>query len=407
MRRGKTRTLAAMATARRVLNSRPELLASPWFVFSILALLVNDWVLKPTLHNGLTGKLSDFAGLLALILVACAISERLRWWSASLISGFFVYWKSPYSQPFISYLNELLPLGIGRTPDYTDLAALPVIWIAAFCVPRLSAPPASSWAKSCVAGVSVFALTATSYLPQYAVREAGDIPTMRLRGEQVSRDLESAVDLIANRHGLKCNICDSLSEGRVYKSHGTSLSLLARYDEANSKVLYEVRTYNVGRGEAGPRQVDEVRTELLDELRKTFPSISIANAGIPSRRTISLGVSKRNSSASYRDPQNQGDIETAKRVAAEVANFLGLKKYESSDVYYSGGLIGWPPYGREFVVYTGVGDDPLVSITIARSSDRYADLQQKFATEIEHRLKQQFGPDRAGQRCWIFSCYGS
>jgi hypothetical protein len=396
-----------MATAQRGLHSRPELFACPWLVFSVLALVVNDWALKPALHNSLTGKLSDFAGLLALTLVACALSERLRWWSAGLISVVFVYWKSPYSQPLISSLSELLPLGMGRTPDYTDLAAVPVIWIAAFYVPRMSPPTASAWTKSCIAGIGIFALTATSYLPQYAVREAGDISPVPLGVEQTSRALESAVDLVANHHGLKCNICDSISEGRVYKKPGTSLSLLARYDAAGSKVLYEVRTHDVGRGESGAQQVDAVRSELLQELRKTFPSISIAHAGIPSQHSISLGVSKRNSSTSYREPQNQGDIEAAKRVVAETANSLGLKKYDSSDVYYSGGLFGWPPYARELVVYVAVGDDPLVSVTVARSSERYADLQQKVATEIEEKLKRQFGSNRAGQRCWIFSCYGS
>jgi hypothetical protein len=168
-----------------------------------------------------------------------------------------------------------------------------------------------------------------------------------------------------------------------------------------------VRTYDVGRGESGPQLVDAVRAELLEELRKAFPSISIEHAGTPSRRSISLGVSKRNSFTSYRDPQNQGDIDAAKRVVGEAATALGLRKYESSDVYYLGGLLGWPPYARELVVYVAVGDDPLVSVTVARSSDRYADLQQKVATEVEQRLKQQFGPHRAGQRCWIFSSYGS
>src|SRR3954471_37416 len=228
-------TLAAVITARRALKSRPELFASPWLVFSLFALIVNDWVLKPVLHNHLTGKLSDFAGLLALMLVACAVSERLRWRSACLISACFVYWKSPYSQAVVSYLTEVLPLGIGRTPDYTDLAALPVVWIAAFYVPRLPAPPAGAWAKCCIAGVSVFALTATSYLPHYTIREAGDIPTALLRGEQTSRDLESAVDRVAMGHGLECNVCDPISEGRVYKKPGTSLSLLACYDQGNRK----------------------------------------------------------------------------------------------------------------------------------------------------------------------------
>jgi hypothetical protein len=394
-----------MTTARGALNSHPELLASPWVVLSVLVLLVNDWVLKPTFHNGLTGKLSDFAGILALTLVACAASQRFRWCSASFISAFFVYWKSSLSQPLISYLNQVLPFGIGRTPDYTDWVALPVVWIAAFYAPRLRVPTASAYAKSCIAGFCIVTLTATSYLPQYTIRESGDIPVAPpASGEQSSRQLEQVVDRIAVRHGLQCTVCDSIVEGRVYRSPGTSLSLLARYDQPNSQVLYEVRTYDVGRGETGPQQVDAVRTQLLEELRKAFPSMSIARAGIPSQRSISLGVSKRNSSTSYRDSQNHGDIEAAKRVVAEVATSLGLRKYESSDVYYTGSLYGWPPYARELVVDVGVADDPLVMVRVTRSSDRYADMQQKLATEIERRLKEQFGSSRAGQRCWLFSC---
>src|SRR2546425_12188356 len=136
-----------MTGVRGALKSRPELFASPWLVGSVFTLIVNDWVLKPAFHNTLTGKLSDFAGLVALTLFACAVSERLRWWSASVISASFIYWKSPHSQPLVAYLNEALPLGIGRTPDYSDLLALPLVWIGALCSPRLSAPSASAWAR--------------------------------------------------------------------------------------------------------------------------------------------------------------------------------------------------------------------------------------------------------------------
>ncbi len=343
------------------------------------------------------------------MLISCAVSERLRWWSAGLISACFAYWKSTYSQTLVSYLSELLPFGVGRTPDYTDLVALPVVWIVAFYVPRISLAPAATWGKFGMAVVSILALTATSFLPHYAIREAGNIPTGLRMSEETSRDLENSVDRVAMGHGLECTVCDSISEGRVYKNKktGTSLRLLARYDQGDRKVLYEAGTDEVGRGESGPQQVDALRADLLQELRKVFPSISIAHAGMPAEHSIRLGISKLNSSASYRDPQNLGDIETAKRVIAEAAISLGLKRYDSADVYYLGGLLGWPPYSRELVVHFGIGDDPLVSVAISRHSDKYADLQQKVATEIERRLKQQFGANRAGQRCWILACYGS
>ncbi len=394
-----------MVTTRGVLKSRPELFSSPWLVISVVVLIVNDWMLKPAFHNAVTGKLSDFAGLLALTIFACAVSERFRWWSASLISVSFIYWKSPHSQLVLAYLNEVLPVGIGRTPDYTDLVALPVVWIAAFCAPHLSAPAASAWVRFCLATLSFFALAATSSIPHYTVRESGDISVAaRFGSANASQSLEQAVDRIATRHGLTCTVCDPISDGRVYKSSGTSLQLLARLDQINNQILYEVQSSDVGRGESGPRQVDAIRAQLLEEFRMVYPSISIATAGWSPERSVSLGVSKRNWLTSHRDPQNYGDIEAAKRVVAEAAESLGLKRYESLDIYYLGGLLGWPPYGRELVVYVGVADDPLVIITVSRLSDKYENLHERVVTEIERKLKEQFGPDRAGQRCWIFAC---
>lgn len=48
------------------LNDRQSLLlANPVFISSLLLLLLNDFVFKPVYHNWLTGKLSDFCGLIA------------------------------------------------------------------------------------------------------------------------------------------------------------------------------------------------------------------------------------------------------------------------------------------------------------------------------------------------------
>lgn len=344
-----------------------------------------------------------------MTLFACAISQPLRWLSAGLISVSFVYWKSPYSEPLVVYLNGALPLGIGHTTDYTDLIALPIVWFAAFYVPRLSAPRVSSWLKCASACFSLVAFTATSYIPQYTIRETGDIPSEAGRNtERASNDLERAVDRIAARHGLTCTICDPISEGRLYKtSRAASLSLLARFDETRNQVLYEIWTHDVGRSESGSRDADGLRAELVDEFRRAFPLIAISRAGIPAwEDSISLGVSKRKG-GSYRDPENQADFERARRLVAEVVKSYGLRNDEPSDVYYLGGLLGRPPYGRELVVYVGIADDPLVTIRIYRLSERFADLQKAIAKDVERRLKEEFGANRAGQRCWIFACYGS
>ena len=41
-------------------------------------LAANDWLRKPLLHNTLTGKLSDFAGLLAFTIFCNAVFPRQR-----------------------------------------------------------------------------------------------------------------------------------------------------------------------------------------------------------------------------------------------------------------------------------------------------------------------------------------
>ena len=53
---------------------------------SLLVLTVNDHVLKPVFHDGLTGKLSDIAGLVFLPLLVMALAEMLT----SLVSSSWV-----------------------------------------------------------------------------------------------------------------------------------------------------------------------------------------------------------------------------------------------------------------------------------------------------------------------------
>src|SRR5687767_14998653 len=115
---------------------RLELLASPVFVVSVALLVVNDFVLKATFHNGLTGKLSDFAGLAAFSLFGCALWPGRERIIALAVSVDFILWKSPYSQTLIDGINLFSPFPLSRTVDYTDLMALPVVWLACHFAPQ-------------------------------------------------------------------------------------------------------------------------------------------------------------------------------------------------------------------------------------------------------------------------------
>ncbi len=107
-----------------------KLLTTPAFIAGLALLLLNDFILKGYYGNWLTGKLSDFAGLFVFALFWMAIFPGFRkqvLWSVAI---FFIWWKSPWSDGFIYFFQELLNYHIVRVVDYTDLMALVMLPIA-------------------------------------------------------------------------------------------------------------------------------------------------------------------------------------------------------------------------------------------------------------------------------------
>lgn len=88
----------------------------------------NDHYLKWTFSNWITGKLSDFTGLLIFPMFLKFLFPRLTMTLATLITGlFFVFWKLPLSDDFISVYNRVAFIPITRTVDYSDFVALTVL----------------------------------------------------------------------------------------------------------------------------------------------------------------------------------------------------------------------------------------------------------------------------------------
>lgn len=110
-------------------NSRPDILTRPIFLFGVGLLLLNDFYLKYEYSNMLTGKLSDFVGL--LIFPYFFSSFQINWSKAIYIStvGLFIYWKSAYSQELIEW-SQSIGIGLNRTIDYSDLIALIILPIS-------------------------------------------------------------------------------------------------------------------------------------------------------------------------------------------------------------------------------------------------------------------------------------
>ncbi|HEU0015221.1 MAG TPA: hypothetical protein VFQ45_16135 [Longimicrobium sp.] len=151
-----------------------DLLLSPPALASLALLLLNDHVLKAAYGSWLTGKLSDFAGLLAFALFCRAMLPRRRAVACAAAGAAFAFWKLPLSGPLVDALNAL-GAGVGRVVDATDLLALAVLPLAYAYAPRPRVRvPLRRMLSSGVAAACVLAFAATSRMPAPPLRLGGE-----------------------------------------------------------------------------------------------------------------------------------------------------------------------------------------------------------------------------------------
>lgn len=104
------------------------------FITSLAVLVVNDHVLKAVFGNWLTGKLSDFAGMVILPLLLAYIFPKLRTHAIWLSVVLFTFWKSTLSENLIVWYNQYALIGIERVVDYTDLLAFAILPLPYFTI---------------------------------------------------------------------------------------------------------------------------------------------------------------------------------------------------------------------------------------------------------------------------------
>ncbi len=151
------------------------LLLHPAFLLSLFILLLNDFYLKYTYHNWVTGKLSDVAGLFAfsIFLIALLPFDRKRILFFSAL--FFCWWKSGLSDSFIFFVRNTFDIPVTKVTDYSDLAALFILPFA-YSIKTPSYSPAKIYSVAIYlsAVISLFAFCATSLprqLMYYPYRE--------------------------------------------------------------------------------------------------------------------------------------------------------------------------------------------------------------------------------------------
>lgn len=166
------------------MKHNPKALHTLPFLVCLGLLLLNDFVLKSTFHNSLTGKLSDFAGLYVFAVFWYAILPNCRQIVSLITAGLFILWKSPFSQPFIDSFSQLL-FPIERVVDFTDLVALMVIPVA-YC---WKARPLQMALNPLILGyLSVFAFCATSLPVPFEIFEHPQYILFQKNGQEIQPD---------------------------------------------------------------------------------------------------------------------------------------------------------------------------------------------------------------------------
>jgi hypothetical protein len=111
-----------------------QLIQSKAFIYALVLVLLNDFILKYSFPCWLTGKLSDFAGLFVFAVFWMAFFPKRKNMIVGATAILFTWWKSPLSQSLIEFWNRVMFYSIDRVIDYSDLMALLVLPLAVkFC----------------------------------------------------------------------------------------------------------------------------------------------------------------------------------------------------------------------------------------------------------------------------------
>lgn len=237
-----------------------NLLLHPLFLAALFILLVNDHYWKYEYGNWLTGKLSDFAGLIVLPLFLLAFFPSRR--MAVIIGAglFFVWWKSPLSEPFIVWMNEVWNLPVQRVVDWWDLLALSVLPVS-FCIQpftwrlKLVMKMTFSWM---VAVIAMAGLCATTMAPRHLQRTDNPITVdetfkyrlppgeteekFRNKGIEIMRDTGGYVQLYAGALYIR----DTGTTGPVMKQITEPGTPIYQFEKPGAREAYLVPRLMVG-----------------------------------------------------------------------------------------------------------------------------------------------------------------
>src|SRR5690606_5831685 len=155
--------------------TRNSLLFHPLFIAGLLILLCNDFIFKPAFPGMLTGKLSDFAGLVVFPVFVYVIFPKSKNWIVVVTGVLFILWKTPLVTPLVVWINRYSPFTIQRIVDYSDYWALLVLPLAQSIINQSNSIVIQTRflfkaGRAIIAVLSFFAICATS------IRHPGEMP---------------------------------------------------------------------------------------------------------------------------------------------------------------------------------------------------------------------------------------
>jgi len=248
-------------------------LGNPIFIGAVLMLVLNDWYLKQTLANSLTGKLSDVTGLFAFTFFFSAVFPRKVKLVHLFTTLLFLIWKSPLAQPLIDGLGTLgLPLS--RTVDYTDYLALMILPVSYYA---FKTPVKHALKPAWLSAISVFSLLAfaATSLPPGSYKKVDHInktyPFNFSKRELVTRLNAMQLDYV---HEINKNIKyqNGLNRGNTVKD-----SSFIDFDSRTSTFYYS-GAFSNGKKDTIARLIDYERVKDTDTipLKTSYANITIS-----------------------------------------------------------------------------------------------------------------------------------
>ena len=225
---------------------RKVLIANSYFVIGLIMLILNDFYLKYEYGNFVTGKLSDFAGLLIFPMFVASIIPKLRK-SISIITGIgFVVWKLPLFTPVVDLINQLPLVSIHRVIDYSDYMALLILPLSHYLInyhefkPIIKIERIRYFSRFALLGISFFAFCATSVTPPREIPQ-GTIFIGKSYNIKLPKD---SVIASIQRLGYNCDFYER--DSTIYHSiayHQTD-NIIRYYNDTIANVKYELKEIN-------------------------------------------------------------------------------------------------------------------------------------------------------------------